>query len=1045
MTPGEVYKQAEADYLSGRYEAARQGLAALPDPSQEAQALLALCRVRQALSDWPAGEALDPALLSAALAGTFHHPGLEADCLFARGWLHWLKGELEQAERLLEADAGSAPASAEAQAERAYWLARMHVLRGNGQAVAGFEAVLRSRNVPPRATAWLIDLLWRAGQHERAVQVWKTVRGNRKLLACDEAPLLEARCLLRHGDLAQAERVLAAACPRGGPAQVERHLLLAWILADRNDTTDQAATLQRRAAQGPYPAAALGAWQTLFTLRRGSVPVGDIHSLPPAPAALAGYVRGQQARWAGQAAEAVAAFREALSSVAARPFARYALACLGEDDFAAVLASQPGLFLALRCRARLALERFRRREASPAELLDQVRRAAATGYWTPAADHLGRLAKALTNPSPAAAELRAFLQAASAEASVVRRDALRVAVEVAVRQLPAALALELLLDLAAPDGLDPGDAAAGLIGGQLLRLLLREGSAAPARRRDALAAAARLLGPDPRPTLVNDWLSGPAGAQAAAEGPSAEPLARLWRAACLLGSEGGPADLEGWRQEVGTLRSHARLRGLAQAVLLQEAGRRGDVTAAAALLEERDPWSALDRPPMFVIRAVAFLTAVQPASPALRRGVAAWLSAWPGADLGPEATPLAEYAGMVTRGPRSTAPPAGVAVGPWLLHQAAQAIRQGQWPPALRWVRQSLEQDSGTEAARHALPELERLARAQVLAEVARVLPDQPAVGPEVLADLLDLLEQEPEGRAALEAATAGDLEEARWQLAALSDRPTLPARLAHHLAVTWHRAGLALDGADLAEPAVACWRLAWTCWLHFLAENGGPEMASGNAAGDCSGVLVEHLLGIHRRRVNELLRRNRVDGARRHWELVHELPGLGLCLEESRAGSVAQAVARFRDDLAAECLTGMRQAAQHGLAPPGWRAGYHAGFAAARGLLSLDRDNVRLLTALVEFAGEWLTDCYDNEDGRQMAEVLGRLTPFALHLTRLVAERPGELAARAALAEFCKFRGFAAPTAGEARALYHEALRLNPANDNVRRLLAQLEAGPGE
>src|SRR5262249_37567333 len=70
------------------------------------------------------------------------------------------------------------------------------------------------------------------------------------------------------------------------------------------------------------------------------------------------------------------------------------------------------------------------------------------------------------------------------------------------------------------------------------------------------------------------------------------------------------------------------------------------------------------------------------------------------------------------------------------------------------------------------------------------------------------------------------------------------------------------------------------------------------------------------------------------------------------------------------------------------------------------------------------------------------RFTPFALQLARLVEERPGDLAARAALADFYKFRGFVSRDREQKAALYREALGFNPANENVRDLLAELERG---
>jgi hypothetical protein len=200
----------------------------------------------------------------------------------------------------------------------------------------------------------------------------------------------------------------------------------------------------------------------------------------------------------------------------------------------------------------------------------------------------------------------------------------------------------------------------------------------------------------------------------------------------------------------------------------------------------------------------------------------------------------------------------------------------------------------------------------------------------------------------------------------------------------------------------------------------------------------LEHLLGLHRRYVNEFLARNDVDRARRHWELVHELPEQAQ--GEELAHALVAAVVRFRDLLATEYLTATHELLQHAAVPEGWRADYEKGLGALRRLLSLDRDNLRLLAALVEICVDWFVDCYNNEDGPQLCQQVDRYTPFALKLARLLADRPAELTARAALAEFYKFRGFIALDRSDKRALYLEALRFNPANDNVRELLADLE-----
>ncbi len=173
--------------------------------------------------------------------------GREAERPFALGWLHWLAGNLAAAEPLLiEAVRLARPAEgAPLLAEAAYWLGRVRVLLGRIDAVSEYEAVLKETRGAPQAVAWLVDLLWRAGRVDRAEQVWKSVRGNKKVTACDEGPLLEARVLLRRGEAAPAERLLDEAAPGSGVAQVERRLLLAWTL-----TTLKAIRSRREAIRG---------------------------------------------------------------------------------------------------------------------------------------------------------------------------------------------------------------------------------------------------------------------------------------------------------------------------------------------------------------------------------------------------------------------------------------------------------------------------------------------------------------------------------------------------------------------------------------------------------------------------------------------------------------------------------------------------------------------------------------------------------------------------------------------------------------------------
>src|SRR6185437_7584186 len=327
----------------------------------------------------------------------------------------------------------------------------------------------------PRATAWFVDLLWRAGRVDRAEQVWKSVRGNRRVADCAEGPLLEARALLRRGERTPAERLLNEATPSSGVVWVERLLLLAWIAVSQKQH-DKTRNLLRQAREGPYPARALQTWMATIEQRITGEPAATEDARRSSPA-LRNFLIGQQARCDGRTEEAIAAYRSALSSPAAQPFARYALACLGQDDLAAVLASQPGLFIAVRCRLRLVLERFRRREASPAEYLDALQQAAVTGYQDTAAEHFRRIATALQQHQPDATSVREL--AANPNTDTAARNNFRAALELAVRRLPAAAAREMLMEWSQRDDLE-GELRA-VVGRQLLRLLLLEGTNDEAR------------------------------------------------------------------------------------------------------------------------------------------------------------------------------------------------------------------------------------------------------------------------------------------------------------------------------------------------------------------------------------------------------------------------------------------------------------------------------------------------------------------------------------------------------------------------------------
>jgi tetratricopeptide (TPR) repeat protein len=303
--------------------------------SPEATARSVLARLRKLLDDYTPGLPVPRAGVPDTLAAPLNDPILECERLFVRGWLHWLNDEPAAAPPLLAEAMSRAreQSTFDALAESAYWCARVRLLLGQDAALADFESVLRSLGGSPRATVWFIDLLGRAGRSERAEQVWKSLRGNRRIAGIAEGLLLEARFLLRRGELTPAERLLSEAAPANGVVWVERLLLLAWIAATQKQA-EKARSLLRQANDGPYPLAALRNWAARIEQRLDGaweVEGTSTHLLPE----LRDFLRGQQARQEGRIDEAIPAYRSALGNGLAQPLARYALACLGQEDMAA--------------------------------------------------------------------------------------------------------------------------------------------------------------------------------------------------------------------------------------------------------------------------------------------------------------------------------------------------------------------------------------------------------------------------------------------------------------------------------------------------------------------------------------------------------------------------------------------------------------------------------------------------------------------------------------------------------------------------------------
>jgi hypothetical protein len=982
---------------SGEARSARGQVDTLPGPDPAAPARLALARVRAALTAFTPGMPFDAARYRAALAVSLT-PESDAERLFCLGWLHWLNGDSAAAEPLFTeaADRARATNNAELLAEAGYWRARIELHLRRADALPAYETVLRATASLPRATVGFIDLLWRAGRVERAEQILKAVRGNRRFAACDEVPLLEARSLLRRGDLAAGERILTEAVPAGTVAQAERWMLLAWTAASQNKHEEAARRLDQ-ARLCLYPTTALEEWQRSLARRAG---IANPEASAVVPAAFADYLRGQDHRLAGRWQEAAEAYRAALNGPAA-PFARFALARIGQDDFATLLAARPGLFLALRCRAQLAIERFLRREASSAECLDALQLAATVGYGGAAADHYRTIATALRQRNSEVAALKELAATPAAEPAA-RRNFLRAAAELAVRHLSPGEACSLLESWSS---LTNGDLRAS-IDRQLLRARLLSAAEAIADRTDAAPDSIALV--DALATLE-----------------SFPHAAAIWSAARALAA-GETSDA--WRDSLRSL--PGRWRPLARALLLREAASRNDPVAVAGLLDEHDVWHGFGaRPPRFVMTDLESAVAARPDHPVWEQSLSRWLGLWPG-------TISETLVARTMQGARATVPP-GMQPAPWFLHQTSRALLREDYLEALACARRALAEDvtAGTsEVVRAALPELERYARAQALTEALR--PDGLTPTPAgLLVQAVDLLLGLPEGVRLIEAAMRGDRSAVEGTLAELCAVSVLPPGLAHHLALLERRSAEFLDAEGLFVEAVAAHRRSWAWWLKFLAADppDGP-------APESAGLLAEALLGGHRRSVNALLARGAVDAARLQWELVGELPARAARIAPELGEDFAGRVGHFRDELATDFLLATREAMRNAPAPEGYRADYNTGLIGLRRLLSLDRDNLRLLTALVDTCGDWFFDLYNAGARAALAEQVERFTPFALQLARLVEGRPSDLAARSGLAGFTKFRGFVASDPARKAELYREALRFNPADGNVRDLLAQLE-----
>lgn len=955
------------------------------DPDEAAR--FAIDRVRKALTAYKPGMPFEAGRLQSLLEPQCDSVTDRVERLFCLGWLNWLTGNWLAAEPILAEAAKQTekevpPATI---AERSYWYARIGLLLQRADALPCYEATLKALNGSPRATAWYVDLLWRAGRVERAERVWKAVRGNRQVATCDEGPLLESRSLLRRGEIAQAKRRLTEAAPASAVVQAERWLFLAWIAKTQGQQPD-ADQLFEHAEGALYPASALAAW-------RGALAGQEM----AAPAALADYLQGQELRLKGETAAATRAFRAALETPAG-PFVRYALAILGHDDFSALLAAQPGLFLAFRCRAQLAVERFRRREATPAEFLEALQLAGTVGYASAAANHFRGIAAVLRQRTPTREAIAALAQT-NADSLACRQNFLRAAVEAAALRLSPAEARECLAAWERDPEVSGDKALAELMASQQLRLRLLDRSSAQA---EALASI------------------------------DGSPATDLWQAAQSL--DRGPVDDE-WRTAVRALKGQPRWQPLAWALLVQEAASRADAASVAALLDDGEVWRGFgSQAPSFVAAAVASVVAARPDHPVWQAALPRWMSLWQTTTAPELAIPAPTRAWAFPFRGSSTAPPVGVPATRWYLFQAAAAIGRDDAAESLACVRAAQRYDpelatiDDKEAIHAALPELVRQAQAQAL--LGMVWGDcQQRPRPGMLVDLVDLLNQSEVGARLLTAAEGGDSAATEAVLAELLDSPQLSSRIAHHLALLYQR--LAFAQPENGRTVLAGLTLAWNWWLRFLAAETAFE---GRAD------LLDWLLAFHRDRIVQALARADVDAARLDWQFVVALPNRAARMTGPCGAEMQSRIARLRDELATEYIVLTRETMHSAEAPNGFRADYALGLTALQRILSLDRDNPRLLTAMLEICGDYGFDLYNARDNDGLIAQVTRYTPFALQLARLVEATPGDLPARAALAEFTKLRGFVAADPVQKAELYRAALRFNPANENVRSLLAELE-----
>ncbi len=368
--------------------------------------------------------------------------------------------------------------------------------------------------------------------------------------------------------------------------------------------------------------------------------------------------------------------------------------------------------------------------------------------------------------------------------------------------------------------------------------------------------------------------------------------------------------------------------------------------------------------------------------------------------------------------------PTRASLSAWLLHRAALALQAERTTEAGEFLQRALINDSTVASlpfVAAALPEMRIRSFATAVAETLG--PEQNPIAPATLTGLVRLLEATDAGTILLKECLTRDRSRATAALETLLDQPSLPAQIAHHCALLQMRSAIDLGERGQTLTAGPHWRLAWRCWISFLSSS----LAENTAVDPNLGRLLDWLLSQHRVRIRDRLASSDIDSARKHWGIVQDLNFLVQGHDPRLAEMIADRVRDFREDLATEYILATREAMRVGTIAEGMRADYEKGLSFLRRLLSLDRTNIRLLTALVEICNEWFFDLYTLGPGPTLAEQVERFTPFATQLARIIENAPGELASRSALSDYFKVRGFVAADTTQRLRHYHEALHLQP------------------